>query len=114
MISKNRKAMQNKRRIFLQNAGLLAAGSLLMPQWACQSGTKSSQVPRDFESRPAANNIRTNWSNYRTFRRSSNEQSSATEVPDVFTISQNLDRSPEELPPKYEDLFPEEGEVVGV
>jgi len=34
--------MQNKRRTFLQNAGLLAAGSLLMPQWACQSGGKEA------------------------------------------------------------------------
>ena len=34
--------MQNKRRAFLQNAGLLAAGSILMPQWACQSGAKEA------------------------------------------------------------------------
>ncbi len=34
--------MKNKRRTFLQNAGLLAAGSLILPQWACKSGAKEA------------------------------------------------------------------------
>lgn len=34
--------MQNKRRAFLQNASLMAAGSMLLPHWACQSGAKET------------------------------------------------------------------------
>lgn len=34
--------MNNKRRTFLQTAGILTAGSLLAPQWACKSATKET------------------------------------------------------------------------
>ncbi|MEM1124716.1 MAG: sugar phosphate isomerase/epimerase [Bacteroidota bacterium] len=35
--------MTNNRRQFLQNASMVAAGSLLLPHWACQSETKTAE-----------------------------------------------------------------------
>ena len=39
--------MQNKRRNFLHTAGIVTAGSLLMPNWACSNGSQESKDTSD-------------------------------------------------------------------
>ena len=46
--------MQNKRRTFLQTAGIMTAGSFILPQWACNNAPKEMSENTDTTETPTA------------------------------------------------------------